>query len=63
MVKLAGQKQIKALEGLRNQKRRTLFEAQDEMDKRREELIARIKGKLAQSATTLPLFTIFWTLR
>ena len=60
--KLAGQKQIKALESLRNQKRRTLFDAQDEVDRQREELIAQIEGKLAQNITCQPLFTIRWTL-
>lgn len=36
--KLTGQRQIKALEAQRNQKRRTLFDAQDEVDKQRDEL-------------------------
>ena len=31
--KLAGQKQIKALEAQRNQKRRSLFDAQDQVDR------------------------------
>ena len=60
--KLAGQKQIKALEALRNQKRRTLFDAQDQVDKQREELIAQIEAKLAQNVSLQPLFTIRWTL-
>jgi predicted nucleic acid-binding Zn-ribbon protein len=50
--KLAGQKQIKALEAQRNQKRRSLFDAQDQVDRQREELIAVIEGKLNQIATT-----------
>ncbi len=61
--KLAGQKQIKTLEGIRNQKRRSLFDAQDEVDKQREELIAQIEAKLAQNATSQNLFTIRWTLQ
>ncbi|WP_316980115.1 SNF2-related protein [Shumkonia mesophila] len=61
--KLAGQKQIKALESLRNQKRRTLFDAQDEVDKRREELIAEIEAKLAQNVTCQALFTVRWRLQ
>lgn len=60
--KLAGQKQVKALEGIRNQKRRTLFDAQDEVDKKREELISQIEAKLAQHTTTQSLFTIRWRL-
>jgi len=60
--KLAGQKQIKTLEAQRNEKRRSLFEAQDKVDQRREELIASIEGKLTQSASAFPLFTIRWQL-
>lgn len=58
--KLAGQKQVKALEAARNQKRRSLFDAQDEVDKQREQLIAKIEGKLEQKAELKPLFTIRW---
>lgn len=60
--KLAGQKQIKTLEALRNQKRRSLFDAQDEIDKQREQLIAQIEGKLEQKTELQPLFTIQWRL-
>ncbi|MGB5012347.1 MAG: hypothetical protein WBO88_19120, partial [Candidatus Dechloromonas phosphoritropha] len=60
--KLAGQKQIKALEFQRNQKRRSLFDAQDQVDKQREELIAVIEGKLNQTTTLQPLFTLRWRL-
>jgi adenine-specific DNA-methyltransferase len=60
--KLAGQKQIKTLEALRNQKRRSLFDAQDEIDKQRSELIAQIEGKLEQKVDLAPLFTIRWKL-
>lgn len=58
--KLEGQKQIRALETLRNQKRRALFDAQDEVDKLRERLIAQIEGKLKQTSELKPLFTIRW---
>ncbi|CAK0751093.1 putative Helicase, SNF2 family [Azospirillaceae bacterium] len=58
--KLAGQKQIKALETLRNQKRRSLFDAQDQVDKQREALIAQIEAKLVQKLTNQRLFTIHW---
>jgi len=58
--KLAAQKQVKSLEALRNQKRRSLFDAQDEIDKHRAELIAQIEGKLEQKAAVTPLFTIRW---
>jgi superfamily II DNA or RNA helicase len=60
--KLAGQKQIKALDSQRNDKRRSLFEAQDKVDQDREELIARIEGKLTQKSSLQQAFTIRWSL-
>ena len=48
--KLAAQKQIKSLEGLRNAKRRNLFDAQDEIDRQRGALIAQIEAKLEQKS-------------
>ena len=58
--KLAGQKQVKALEAQRNQKRRSLFDAQDEVDRQREELIAQIEGKLQQQIEEIQLFVLRW---
>lgn len=58
--KLAGQKQIKALEAQRSQRRRSLFDAQDQVDKQRGDLIANIEGKLTQKAELLELLTIRW---
>jgi ERCC4-related helicase len=60
--KLAGQKKIKSLESQRTQKRRELFEAQDEVDKRRETLIAAVERKLAQNVASEQVFTIRWKL-
>jgi hypothetical protein len=60
--KLAGQKQIKALETHRNEKRRSLFDAQDEVDRQRDRLIAEIERKLQQSVNTVNLFAIHWSL-
>ncbi len=60
--KLASQKQIRSLESLRNQKRRSLFEAQDEVDRQRDNLIHQIEGKLEQRTSLSALFTIRWTL-
>jgi len=60
--KLAGQKQVKALEAHRNTKRRALFDAQDEIDGQREHLIAQIEGKLQQRATITRLFDVQWRL-
>lgn len=61
--KLAGQKQIKSLEAQRNKKRRSLFDAQDDVDRQREELIARIEGKLQQKTELVELFEIRWRLQ
>jgi superfamily II DNA or RNA helicase len=61
-AKLMGQKQVKELEKQRNQKRRSLFEAQDEVDHQRDELIAQIEGKLEQKSELRCLFTIRWSL-
>jgi len=60
--KLAGQKQIKALESQRNEKRRSLFDAQDEVDRQRDRLITEIEGKLHQHVLTSNLFAIRWGL-
>ncbi len=54
--KLIGQKQIKELESQRNQKRRSLFDAQDDVDRQREALIAQIEGKLEQKEIIQQLF-------
>ena len=62
-AKLAGQKEIKAIEALRNQKRRSLFEAQDSIDQQREDLISKVEGKLAQNSRLDELFTIRWRLQ
>ncbi|WMJ07620.1 SNF2-related protein [Nitrosomonas sp. sh817] len=60
--KLAGQKQVKNLESQRNEKRRRLFDAQDEIDSKRGELIAEIEGKLQQIVSIKTVFCISWRL-
>ena len=60
--KLAGQRQIKAIEGRRNAKRRSLFEAQDKVDARRADLIAAIEARLVLRLELKELFTIRWQL-
>jgi adenine-specific DNA-methyltransferase len=60
--KLAAQKRIKALETQRKGKRRSLFDAQDQIDARRDELISGIEAKLAQRTTLQHLFLIRWSL-
>ncbi|MFZ4398348.1 MAG: DEAD/DEAH box helicase, partial [Kiritimatiellia bacterium] len=58
--KLAGQKQIKALESQRSEKRRSLFEAQDQVDHQRAKFIAVIEGKLKQQTDISTVFTLQW---
>ncbi|MEZ5323635.1 MAG: SNF2-related protein [Verrucomicrobiales bacterium] len=60
--KLTGQKQIKALESHRKERRRSLFDAQDEIDNNRERLIEKIEGKLKSESSEEVLFTIRWNL-
>lgn len=60
--KLAGQKAIKALEAQRSQKRRSLFDAQDDIDSRRAELIAEIEGRMRQDVARERMFTVRWTI-
>jgi hypothetical protein len=61
--KLAGQKQVKALESQRNQKRRSLFDAQDQVDSKRDLLIAEIEGKLNETLSIQQLFVVRWSIR
>lgn len=61
--KLQGQKQIKSLEAHRKERRRSLFDAQDEIDANRERLIEKIEGKLKSDSSEEMLFTIRWILK
>jgi len=60
--KLASQKQIKALEAQRSQKRRSLFDAQDEVETRRDALIQGVEAKLNQRTKSERLFSLRWML-
>jgi adenine-specific DNA-methyltransferase len=60
--KLAGQRQIKAFEAERNRKRRSLFDAQDDVDRQREALIDAIEKNLTQRTHLGTLLTIRWSL-
>jgi len=61
-AKLAGQREIKALESRRSQQRRALFDAQDDVDAQRGQLIDAIEAKLTHGQTLDSLFTIRWSL-
>jgi adenine-specific DNA-methyltransferase len=58
--KVAGQRQVKKLESERNDKRRKLFAAQDEIEQRRDKLIASVEAKLEQRVNLEPLLSIRW---
>ena len=60
--KLQGQKRVRALESERNQKRRTLFDAQDDVDRKRQEFIEDIERRLAQKTSSRTVFTVRWTM-
>jgi adenine-specific DNA-methyltransferase len=58
--KLASQKRMKALESERNNRRRALFESQDEIDSKRGALIAQLEAQLTQKVTSECLFSVPW---
>jgi superfamily II DNA or RNA helicase len=60
--KLAAQRKVRSLEATRNQKRRALFDAQDDVDRKREELIAMLEGKLEQDVVVERVVVIGWEL-
>jgi ERCC4-related helicase len=60
--KISKQKEIKALEGLRSQKRRSLFDAQDKVDEQRAALISSVEAKLLQQTESIELFFIKWSI-
>ena len=43
-----------------NEMRKKLYEAQDDVDARKEQLIARVEAQLKQRTSLAPLFTIRW---
>jgi len=60
--KLSALKRVKELEAKRTHMRRSLFDAQDEIDQMREALISEVEGKLATRALLASLFSVRWTL-
>ena len=61
-AKVEAQRAIKKLESQRNEKRKKLFAAQDEIDGRKEELIDRIETRMQQKIEETELFAIRWEL-
>lgn len=61
--KLKLQREIKDLEKKRNDKRRHLFEAQDQIDERKENLLNEIESRLQQKTQMKNLFILHWNLK
>lgn len=61
--KLVSQKQVKKFEIERNQARRRLFDAQDEIDSKRDKIIGCIEDELASDTTINSIFSARWSLR
>ena len=59
-AKLQLHRKVKELESDRSKKRRALFEAQDEIDRRKENLISDVEARLRQSVNAEELFTVKW---
>ncbi len=60
--KLDAQKNVKAIESARNKKRRELFEAQDKIERQRDDLIANIEKQMKHQHEVMPLFAFAWSL-
>lgn len=58
--KLALHRKAKELEVERSRKRRMLYDAQDEIDRKKETLISGVEARLEQTVEAVPLFTIQW---
>lgn len=56
--KVEVQRTIKEMEKKRNEMRHKLYQAQDEVDKKKEELLEKVESRLHQMSTVTPLFTI-----
>jgi hypothetical protein len=59
-TKVKAQRGIKEMEKKRSEKRRSLFEAQDEIDNKKEGLLTDIERQLQQRVAMKILFTIQW---
>ncbi len=60
--KLVHQRTVKTLQATRNQKRKDLFVAQDEVESRRDGLIADIEARMTQAQRLTPIFALRWRL-
>lgn len=61
-TKVTEQRAIKDLEKKRNEKRKHLFESQDQIDDKKDDVLSNIEERLAQRLEEKELFTIEWEL-
>ena len=61
--KVTAQRRIKNLEKRRSELRRNLFDEQDKIDQRKDDLLATIEKKMAQKTSTETIFKIDWELK
>ena len=54
------QREIKDMEKKRNEMRQKLYQAQDEVDTKKEGLLVRVEERLKQAISLTPLFTVRW---
>jgi predicted nucleic acid-binding Zn-ribbon protein len=54
------QVKIRNLEKKQHRQREQIFEIEDEIDKKRDEIIAGLQKRMSQKTTNTPLFTIRW---
>jgi len=62
-AKIEMHRQLKDAESERSAKRRKLYEAQDQIDEQKEDLISSVEAKLQQKTSSETLFTIRWQVR
>jgi adenine-specific DNA-methyltransferase len=62
-AKLALHRKVKEVEAERARKRRSLYDAQDEIESKKEDLISQVEECLKQRLETEHLFTIRWEVR
>ena len=62
-VKVVAQRFVKDLEKKRSEKRMKLYQAQDEVDEKKETLLSTIEKMLAQKIRQEKLFTIRWKIK
>ena len=61
--KVTAQRAVKELEKRRNEKRKKLFEAQDEIEVKKDELLNEIEARMEQKLSFEALFTIRWNIQ